>query len=72
MSEKSKNPLYLEKWKIVQLLGVSRETVRKMLNVYYFDDLKKAGYRKTTKILYQHQLDIVFPLGLDFEMNKKT
>ena len=70
----SKNPVKIEKWKVAEFLGISSETLRKMLNECYLDDLVKLGYEPRKKILYRHWLDVVFPSGFgyyDNENNKK-
>lgn len=68
----SENPLKIEKWRVAEILKISDRTLCRWLNVLYYDDLKKQGYRKTQHGLLQHQLDVVFPYGLDFEFNPEN
>ncbi|MBN2664577.1 MAG: hypothetical protein JXR68_13085 [Bacteroidales bacterium] len=69
VNKKPAFPLYLEKWRLAKLMGVSDTTLRNMLNKNYFDELKKIGYVKTQKYLNQKQLAHIFPMGLNFEFD---
>ena len=64
------NPEKIEKWRLAILIGISSSTLSRMLNHFYFDELKKLNYRKNQKFLFKHQLNYLFPAGIDFEFKK--
>lgn len=66
----SKNPVCIEKWKLAVQIGISYRSLARMLNEIFYDDLVKLNYNKYQKIVYRHQLDFLFPHGIDFEKTK--
>ena len=64
------NPLAIGKSQLAYLLGISPKTLQRWLNQYAYNDLIKVGYRKTQKILYKPQLDVLFPSGLMYELDE--
>lgn len=49
----------LSKKEIAQLLGFSTKTLSKILNNEIFEELQKTGYKKTDKLLYEKQIEIL-------------
>lgn len=41
----------MSKGQLAELYDISRETLRKLLNQRYFEELKEEGYEKNQKIL---------------------
>jgi hypothetical protein len=67
MSDKAKNPIYIEKWRLAQVLKISPESLRKLLNRENLQQLQKLNYQTRQHRLFRHQLDYLFPEGIDFE-----
>ena len=61
------NPARITKKELSIKLDISAQALSRMLNNDYFDLLKNTGYKKRQKYLLRHQLDIIFPAGIDFE-----
>lgn len=45
------------KYEIAEKIGVSKTTLRKWLNVRYYEELKKLGYQKSQKYLTIKQIN---------------
>jgi|GEM_PF-2883764 hypothetical protein len=67
MSDKAKNPIYIEKWRLAQVLQMSPQSLRNLLNRKNLQQLQKLNYQPRQRRLFRHQLDYLFPEGIDFE-----
>lgn len=47
------------KKEIATSLRITTKTLSKLLNIKYFEELKKLGYKKTDKFLYADQLEVL-------------
>jgi len=54
------------KSQLADALNISSRTLSRLLNVIEYPELKKLRYRKSQRILYKHQLDYLFPNGINF------
>jgi len=61
------NPVRITKKELAIKLGITSQALAKMLNEYYFDILEPLNYKKRQKFLLRHQLDKIFPAGIEFE-----
>lgn len=50
----------LSKFELATLCGVSMSTLQHWMNVRYYDELKKLGYKKCQKILLPCQVQFLF------------
>lgn len=41
----------ITKSELAEMYGISRETLRRLLNIRYYERLESAGYKKTTRII---------------------
>lgn len=63
MEENKKNLTGIKsKSEILQLYGFSQSTLKRLLNVQYFDQLAEIGYRKTAQILSPKQFELFMKL----------
>lgn len=70
MSREYVNPARITKKQLRIQLNISDNELRTMLNKDYIELLLPLGYRKRQKYLLRHQLDVIFPSGIDFETKK--
>ena len=65
------NPIRITKKELRNILQITPTALANMLNVHYIDVLEPLGYKKTQKYLLRHQLDKIFPAGIQFEKNEQ-
>lgn len=49
-------------------IGVTEDCLRRMLNIEFFEELRKTGYRKTQKHLTQAQINRLEELAVNIHL----
>lgn len=50
---------FMYKYEFAQLIGISRDTLRRIINKESFDDLIKIGYSRHAKMLSPRQMTFI-------------
>jgi hypothetical protein len=61
------NPAIITKKELRNRLDLTANQLYRLLNVDYIDILEKLSYKKRQKYMLKHQLDAIFPAGIDNE-----
>ncbi len=56
------------KQQYAQRLGITEDCLRRMLNIEFFEELRKTGYRKTQKHLTQAQINRLEELAVNIHL----
>jgi len=61
------NPAFIRKKDLAIKLDLSAFQLYRLLNVDYIEELEKLNYKRRQKYLLKHQLDAIFPAGIENE-----
>ena len=56
------------KTQYAELIGITEDCLRRMLNIEFFEELKITGYRKTQKHLTQAQINRLEELAVNIHL----